>query len=156
MNNLNNKITSKNIVITLLIAIFFITDRYLKILASNLDQHTSINLWTNFLSFSYAKNYYIAFSLPLNGPFLNIIIAILIGLLIIIIAKLIYSKKPNTLETFSFTIILLGAISNFIDRQNYGYVIDYLYIKNFTVFNLADIMISLGALVLIINNLRKK
>ena len=52
-------------------------------------------------------------------------------------------------------LILLGALSNFFDRLAYGYVIDYFYLKNFTIFNLADASISGGAILALIG-LNKK
>ncbi len=51
--------------------------------------------------------------------------------------------------------MITGAISNIIDRLSYGYVIDYLSLRYFTVFNLADVMISSGAIILILKNLKK-
>jgi lipoprotein signal peptidase len=48
---------------------------------------------------------------------------------------------------------MLGALSNALDRLIYGYVIDYLDVLNFTVLNIADILISLSAFILILLNL---
>jgi signal peptidase II len=68
------------------------------------------------------------------------------------IGRLILKAKKLTLEALILTFVLFGAISNIVDRLQYGFVIDYLEIKNFTIFNLADVMISSGALFLILQN----
>lgn len=136
-----------------MIAIFFITDRYLKIIALSNYSEKSVYLFSDFLSFTFTPNYYIAFSLPFSGPILNIII----GLMIIgIITYLIYRRQDyNKLLLIAALFILIGAISNFIDRIVCGYVIDYIYLEYFTVFNLADTYISIGSILAIIS-LNKK
>jgi signal peptidase II len=154
MNNQIQKKYKKFIAIILMIAIFFMADRYLKYIAINSLAGSSHNLLGNFLTFTFIPNSYIAFSLPFSGPLLNIIILLMI---ISIFAYLInyLRKKPNTLFFIGMLLILLGAISNFSDRIIYGYVIDYIYLKHFTVFNLADAYITIGAILTIIS-LNKK
>lgn len=154
MNKLFSKKYTKFIAIILLIAIFFILDRYLKFIAINNFQNSSFKIIGDLLSFTFTANYFIAFSLPFSGPILNILIALII---IFLFYYLYYSAKQenNKLLTASFLLILVGAISNFIDRVTFGYVVDYIYLKHFTVFNLADVYISCGALLAIIS-LNKK
>lgn len=50
----------------------------------------------------------------------------------------------------AFSFLLGGAIGNFIDRIKQGYVIDFIYIKfkRAPIFNLADVSIFVGALML--------
>lgn len=155
MNKFISKPYFKNIAIILLIAIFFIVDRYLKIFALNHSLDKPIKLIGNFLSFAFTPNYYMAFSLPIGGWVLNTAILIALGILTyyLIVLK---NKNNNKLEIYLVFFILAGALSNIIDRLVCGYVIDYLHLKFFTVFNVADIMICIGALILIIFNLNKK
>ena len=47
-------------------------------------------------------------------------------------------------------LIAAGAASNFFDRIRYGAVIDYIDVRWFTVLNIADIMISVGAALLVL------
>jgi len=146
MNKINKKSIIKNIALLLVVAIFFSLDRYLKYLAIHIFSSQSFNLLGSFLKFSLAKNYYIAFSLPLYGWVLNILISLIIIGLISYIFYLISAKNNQRLIIFSLTLILFGAISNLTDRLIFGYVIDYFDFKYFTVFNLADVMISLGVI----------
>lgn len=155
MNNLIFKKQIKNIAIIFMIAIFFIADRGLKNIALSRISDTPINLIGDIFSFSFTPNYYMAFSLPLGGKILNTLIISIILLLVFLIIYLIINKKTPKYFIVILTIILFGAISNILDRFIYGYVIDYFYLKYFTVFNLADMMISGGALIIILKNLKK-
>jgi len=59
------------------------------------------------------------------------------------------------ISNYSLILVLSGAISNLIDRLYYGCVIDFINLKVWSIFNLADIFICLGVFLLIIN-LKKK
>lgn len=140
----------KNIVIFLTLTMFFVFDRILKFLSLNLSN--DIVLIKNLFSFSFYPNEYISFSIPLSGYFLNILILILIILIIFYIFFLFKSKKY--LEFLAWTSVLLGAISNFIDRIFFSYVIDYLDLRYFTIFNFADVLIVAGCFSLIFLNFK--
>lgn len=82
----------------------------------------------------------------------------LIGLTsIIIVALIIYlykmRKKWVTIwYPVAFVLIISGAIGNLIDRLYLGYVRDFIYFKliNFPIFNVADIFVVCGAILLVI------
>lgn len=57
----------------------------------------------------------------------------------------------SVFEIASVTLILSGGSSNLIDRVFYGCVIDFIDLKFWPVFNLADIYITIGAIVLMIS-----
>lgn len=155
MNKFFSKISPKNIAIIFLIAIFFITDRYLKLVALSLPSNNSHQLLGKFFAFTFTPNYYMAFSLPVGGDILTgIILTVIIGLLLLIFYLIINKKTPNYLPLL-LTIILFGAISNILDRLIYGYVVDYFELQYFSVFNIADAMISLGSILIIIRSLKK-
>jgi len=143
----------KNIAIILLIAIFFIADRYLKYSAINLGVNSFYKIIDGIFLFNFTANYNISFSLPLGGDFLIPIIILAILAIISLILYLIIKKKGHWLDIYLLTFILFGAISNILDRLFFGYVIDYLELKYFTVFNLADMIIVGGAVGIIIRNL---
>lgn len=132
--------------IAALAAMFFIADRFFKYLAIN-HQLPSFHLG-NYFSLNFVPNYFISFSLPLSGTYLLVINGLIISTLII---YLIVSRKKNAYRVYSSPLILIitGAISNYLDRLSNGFVIDYLDVSFFTVFNLADITISIGTLWLI-------
>jgi len=151
MNKFFSKNKFINIAIIFIIAIFFILDRYLKFLALAKYQTNSQPLFGDYLSFSFAKNYFISFSIPL--PVSLIIIFSLLAL-VAVASITVLTIKINKRLDFSvnwFLLIFMGAISNLIDRLSFGYVIDYLKISNLFILNLADIMISLGTLLAIVS-----
>jgi len=148
-------LNNKKMALILASAIFFISlDRFFKVLAKNYFYNNEINLIGDILKFNFAKNFGIAFSIPFSGFVLNFVIIIIILILAYI---LFYSfKKERYLLVCLLTFIVFGAISNMVDRGLYGFVIDYLDLKYFTVFNLADVMIVGGAVFLLISYKRIK
>lgn len=80
---------------------------------------------------------------------------IILGLLLLIFTILL-PKKGNKLLKLGLSVCLGGAISNWADRFNRGYVIDYFSInykklKNI-VFNLSDMFIFLGSFIIILSS----
>jgi hypothetical protein len=55
----------------------------------------------------------------------------------------VYQELAKRFKLLYSVLVLIGAISNLYDRLSYSYVIDYLDLKYFTVFNVADAMIVL-------------
>lgn len=100
----------------------------------------------------YTQNFGGAFGIGGNSTLFFILVNIVI---LGIIIKFIYSQKDridNEILT-SFTLILSGGFSNLIDRVVRGCVVDYIdltkYIK-FPVFNIADIFIVVGCIMLLV------
>ncbi len=148
-------IYSKKIAFYLILAIFFVLlDRFLKVLALIGVFTPPIQMFGDIFRLNLAKNYGIAFSLPLGGWILNLFIVLIILYLVYYWLKL--NKKRENKILILLTFIIFGAISNMVDRLKFGFVVDYLDLKWFTVFNLADVMIVGGIiLILFINFLNK-
>lgn len=77
----------------------------------------------------------------------------------LIIVGLLKSHTSQKLFSFALACILAGALGNVIDRSLYGYVVDFLDFHygnwHFPAFNLADIAITVGAVSLIVDELRR-
>ena len=143
----------KTAIILFVLAVFLLLiDRFLKILA--LNQVYEYSLIGDILKFNFAKNYFIAFSLPLGGSILIAIIVAIIMFLLVYIFRL--AKKKEFIHVSLLTNVLFGAISNLVDRLQYGYVIDYIDLKYFTVFNVADMMIVGGVLLLLLSSYKNE
>ena len=127
--------------------VFLVTvDRLLKAWAVSFKPE--INLMGGWFRIVLAKNQGIAFSLPLSGRWLDVvIIIIIIALIYILILEI---KKTAHLESVLYLAIILGASSNLYDRLKYGHVIDYFSLKYYSVFNVADIMIIIGIIGLLL------
>ncbi|MDD5071262.1 MAG: signal peptidase II [Patescibacteria group bacterium] len=133
----------KNMAFWILLAMFFVVlDRFFKFLATSGFFDKSIPVAGDFFKLGFAPNYNIAFSLPFSGIFLNILIIMII---IFLLYELLFLAERQEWSKVAFlTFIIFGAISNMLDRLKYGFVVDYLDLKYFTVFNIADVMIVGG------------
>ena len=62
-----------------------------------------------------------------------------------------FDKFSNFVEVFALSLIVSGAIGNVIDRIFHGYVTDFFSFAfiNFPVFNVADIAITIGAVLFV-------
>ncbi|MEK7618463.1 MAG: signal peptidase II [Patescibacteria group bacterium] len=99
------------------------------------------------------KNYYFAFSLPLD-------VYVMYGIYFMGIAALsayVFKQYQNlsAVDFFAWVMILAGAASNVAERIVLGYVRDWIYIRN-GVFNFADGYIILGIVILLLNPLMTK
>ncbi|MFA5022525.1 MAG: signal peptidase II [Patescibacteria group bacterium] len=138
----------KCLVVNLLALLLFIIDRILKLyFVENPTIVIGGDFFWGLLNFEFAKNFGIAFGILFTQiilvPFVVVITLILFSFLINA-----YQKR-NFWEIGSLTFIIAGAISNLFDRLRFGYVIDYINVPWFTVFNLADCLITTGVIILI-------
>lgn len=92
------------------------------------------------------RNYYFAFSLPLNIYFMYGIYFAGITSIVVYLAR--HMSRLSAWEAVAWIMVLAGAVSNVGERMVLGYVRDWVYILN-GVFNLADIYILAGILILI-------
>jgi len=150
MKEIKKNWKNKNIVIILLIIMFFVLDRYLKILALNLQDDFFII--KDFFKFTFFPNEFISFSIPFSGVILNIVLILLLLLVVVFLGWSLKEKKFN--EFLAGLSVFLGAVSNFVDRISFSYAIDYLCLKFFPVFNLADVLIVGGCFYLICLNFK--
>ncbi len=125
-----------------LAAMFFVGDRCLKILALVRFDSEPWPLLGSWLTFDFTPNYNIAFSLPLGGTWLLWLTGFIIIGLMAFIVYLFWRRQSDMKFAWPLIFLLLGSVSNFIDRLQLSYVVDYLSGRYFSVFNLADVMIT--------------
>lgn len=106
-----------------------------------------IGIFWDFIYLKYFENTWIAFSMEL--PFIKIITIILIIWIFYYYFKEERNKKNKILD-ISFWLILWWAIWNWLERVLNWKVIDFIWVKYFSIFNFADIFISLGAFLYVI------
>ena len=124
-----------------------------------LDQFTKYLMFYNkklfinkdFLLFKldFVKNYGAAFNIFSGSRIFLSLISIFFSILLI---YLIISKNNlNSFDLYSYSFILGGTIGNGIDTIYKGFVVDFinLNIINFPVFNIADISINIGFIILL-------
>lgn len=143
--------------ITLIASFSFVIDQIIKYLFSNVI--TGFVLIPNFVSFVYAENEGVAFSM-LSGSRLFIIAAsiVLLFVLFYMLKSDIKNNKYQNLLSISYGFLIGGILGNLVDRIIRGYVVDYVSLKiityNFPIFNLADVLITIGVILLIIYNIK--
>lgn len=136
--------------------IIFILDQITKSLISTyLKLNESIEIIKDFFYIRYINNKGASWGILENNRIL------LIGLSIIAIIMIIrysYSFKKTKLNTYGFGLLLGGILGNLSDRLIFGYVKDFLdfiiFRYDFPVFNIADISIVIGVVLLIISILK--
>jgi signal peptidase II len=67
------------------------------------------------------------------------------------------TEPGNRIARLGFALIIGGALGNIIDRATYGHVVDYILfhtpVWSFAVFNLADSLITIGAALVVVEEL---
>jgi signal peptidase II len=115
---------------------------------------------TGFFNLVRAHNTGAAFSLLADQPGWQRLFFLAVGLIASgIILHLLRKTRGRPLFCFALALILGGALGNVIDRAAYGHVVDFLdfYLGDWhwPAFNVADSGITVGAVLLILDSLRK-
>jgi signal peptidase II len=127
--------------------LFFILDRVLKWLFANLWPDNSYGLVGDWLKLEFIPNQGMAFSIP-AAYWLIVCLSILVILSVIAYSAVSWNKN-GLLAKSGLALVVIGAVSNLLDRLQLGSVVDYIYLKGFSVFNLADAFIVIGLVVLL-------
>lgn len=100
----------------------------------------------------------IAFSIKLP-MFLQIFATIALLICVILFSKKIVeaerTERRKSLAVLALSMVLGGGLGNLFDRVNMGYVVDFIDIGFWPVFNLADSFVSIGAVMLTVLWLKK-
>ena len=157
MNNTDSKANSRRIIslITYIVITAVLTqlDQITKYVAeSNLYMKNDIDIIKNVLTLTYLRNNGSAF-----GMFSGEISAFLVlTVIIVVVITYIVIRMPVTKRYLPMyivcTMLVSGAIGNFIDRVRFGYVRDFIYFKliNFPVFNVADCYVTISVAIFIV------
>lgn len=150
--------TGNNIIFFSIATICIVLDQLVKFLISqNLAFNVPYEFINGILGINVTYNTGAGFSIFQNQTLLLTFISAVVSVFII---WYILTKKNLQLAYYvALGFILGGALGNLIDRVLYSYVIDFLRLEfiNFPIFNLADIFINIGAIILIVQLfIRKK
>ena len=138
----------------ILISFFSILDQISKIYI-NLNLNKLLNKDLIIITIEFVRNYGAAFNIFSGSRLFLSIVSITST---VILSYFIFISENKSINKYGLSMILAGSIGNGIDRVFNGYVIDFIKIKfiDFPVFNIADIVINIGALILIFNYLKHK
>lgn len=109
-----------------------------------------------FLSWFRTYNEGIAFSFFSNFS-RWVLIALTVTIIIFVLWLWKQSLREHVLTRFGYALVIGGAIGNLIDRVALGYVIDFVQFhtsnRSFAIFNVADSFITIGAAIIIFDEL---
>lgn len=130
--------------------IILILDQGLKYWTSlNLELNTGIKeLIPGFIHLTNHHNYGAAFGILQNARWFFVVITVIF---VVAVAVLISMEIiSGTMGKWTAVMVLAGAVGNGIDRALYGYVVDMLEFEffSFPIFNIADIFITVGGILL--------
>ncbi|MDD5108081.1 MAG: signal peptidase II [Candidatus Omnitrophica bacterium] len=132
--------------IFIIIASVIFLDQATKFLASKfLQLNNPVPLIKNFINLTLVYNRGAAFGMFQNQLSMFLLISFVAVILIICSLR---DKRNSVIYKVSLSLILGGAIGNLIDRLRFGFVIDFLDFRVWPVFNLADSVITVAALLL--------
>ena len=158
---INNTFIKKNFLSIFLISSIFLLDRASKIIMINLAYNIpDLNIKLSpFLNLNLIWNEGIAFGLfSFDKQIYYNSLTIIIILITVILVWLML--KSSGLEKIGFSMVIGGSIGNFSDRIYYSSVPDFIDINfkgfHWFVFNVADIFITLGIVILIYLEVFKK
>ncbi len=134
-------------------------------LVLGLDQYTKNSVVASFASgesriavphllfWTYVQNHAGAFGLFGTQPWL------LVGMALAVLGAFWFAFRDaaaqSPLVRTAFGAIVGGAIGNIVDRFHYGYVVDFIDLRWWPVFNVADSCITLGVVLLLIASLQR-
>ena len=137
--------------ITTIIAVILIAvDRITKNCAAQALASGDIAVIDKVLYFRYTENTGVAFSMFSDNRW--VLVGITSVMLIVALAFFLSGKIKDKLELFALSLIIAGGVGNLIDRLSLGYVIDFIDVRiiNFAIFNVADMCITIGAILVCI------
>ena len=117
-----------------------------------IDLNTFVPI-TFFIELTHIHNFGISFGL--FSGLISSWILVIIGLIVTIFVYYLMLSSSDIIEEWGLFLIIIGALSNILDRSINGYVIDFIYFHYnsfyWPAFNIADIYITIGIMMLILN-----
>lgn len=137
----------------ILTLIFLLVDIVSKLLVSRyILLEKSIKIINNFLYITYVRNTGAAWSMFSSRSVLVLIVSFFIIVGIVLYVN--KNRPKDKIERLAYSMILGGALGNFVNRIVYGYVIDFIDVKifryDYPIFNLADSFIVIGVILLVV------
>ena len=149
-----NKSNVGPLLITLIIAFVWVAcDQMTKMLFVNISPGESLgSLFGGLIELKLVYNTGAAWGIFQDNPFVLGVFSLLVVAALIVFIVL--SRYPiSILQTLALALIIGGGIGNALDRFLHGYVIDFIAVTfiEFPVFNIADIGVTCGVVLLLVS-----
>ena len=144
----------------LIAAVIIVADQLTKVLVIGAFQLGDVRPVTSFFNLVRAHNYGAAFSFLHTASGWQRWFFLGLGLVAAgFITWMLRRHGQQRMFAWALTLILGGALGNVIDRAIHGYVVDFIQVHAggwyFPAFNVADSAITIGAILLILDELRR-
>jgi len=144
----------------LIAALVIVADQFTKILIIGAFQLGDVHRVTSFFDLVRAHNFGAAFSFLNHAQGMQRWFFLGLGLAAaVFIVWLLRRHGQQRLFAWALTLVLGGALGNVIDRAVHGYVVDFIQVHAggwyFPAFNVADSAITIGAVLLVLDELRR-
>lgn len=146
----------KKLLSLVIIVVGIVADQIFKNwIVANIQLGDTEKIWPNVLSLTYIKNDGAAWS-SFSGQ--QWFFLILTPIVLVVALWFLWKKMAQNWYFIGLTLIIAGALGNFIDRIRQGFVVDMFQTEfiNFPIFNIADILLSFGFVLLFIAILTDK
>ena len=134
-----------------LVVALVVLDQVVKFLVrANIPLGGDVPFLPHILQLTYVQNTGAAFSLLEEHTWILTIVSLVVSVLLVVL--LVKKVFPRPFAMAALSMVLAGAVGNLIDRAVMGYVTDMvqvLFVK-FAVFNLADVFVVTGAILLVL------
>lgn len=122
-------------------------DQVSKVVANSVLVDRSVSIISDKILFQLVHNYGAAYGILQNQRWFLLTVS-----LIVIIGSVLGSRYliQSAWSRVGLSFLMIGALGNFIDRLRLGYVIDFIDITVFPVFNVADVCIDVAIILFLI------
>ena len=155
----------RNISITIIIAVSILLDQFSKFLIrQNVDKYSEIKLIGDYFILTNVENSGAFLGMGSDfSPFVKTIFLIILPV-IVLICIMIYvyrDKQIDKISLIGFCFIIGGGIANIYDRILYGSVTDFLFIDlggifKTGIFNIADLSVTTGMILILLMSFKSK
>ena len=156
---------NRNISITILIAVSILLDQLSKFLIrQNVDQYSEIKLIGDYFILTNVENSGAFLGMGSDfSPFIKTIFLLILPVIVLIcIMVYVYrDKQIDKISLIGFCFIIGGGIANIYDRILYASVTDFLFIDlggifKTGIFNIADLSVTTGMILILLMSFRSK
>ena len=122
-------------------------DHATKLAARSVLQGRTVDVVPGVLDLRYAENHDTAFSLTyaLHSPHKGALLTALAVVGVLAVALLWWRRRGSSRAAqVGYAMLLAGAVGNVLDRIARGFVIDFIHVRYWPVFNVADALIVVG------------
>ena len=137
---------TKNKILGILSILLIIIDQLSKLL---IMAYVKAPIGNDYFKIEVVSNTGIAFGFNNSSNITNILLSLIVIALIIRFIKM-QNERIDNKTMVALSLMISGGISNVIDRLIRGGVIDFIKIMHFPIFNIADIFIVVGWVLLVV------